>query len=193
MNKKLIALASAAILLCSTSAFAKDNRKADNKQCPATAQCDKNGACQNGICTDQCNPKKGKKDGRKDNRKADKQRADRQKKNGAMNPFAGLNLTEQQTTALKAVPTPREVMQAARKNPSTTDNPRAIARTVRADYLKNVKNILTPQQYLQFLENNYTNQMSAQPGGMKGHKNKQNAKRQGKDNSQRQQAYRNSK
>ena len=35
--------------------------------------------------------------------------------------------------------------------------------------------------------------MSAQPGGMKGHKNKQNAKRQGKDNSQRQQAYRNSK
>lgn len=84
-------------------------------------------------------------------------------------------------------------MQAARKNRSTTDNPRAIARTVRADYLKNVKNILTPQQYLQFLENNYTNQMSAQPGGMKGHKNKQNAKRQGKDNSQRQQAYRNSK
>lgn len=191
MNKKLIALASAAMLLCSTSAFAKDKCKADNKQCPATAQCDKNGACQNGICTDQCNHKDGKKKGKKNGRKDNKQRADRQK-NGAMNPFAGLNLTEQQATALKAVPTPREVMQAARKNRSTSDNPRAITRTVRADYLKNVKNILTPQQYMQFLENSYTNQMSAKPGGMKGNKDKQK-KHHSKNHSQRQQAYRNSK
>lgn len=33
----------------------------------------------------------------------------------------------------------------------------ASAKNMRAEYLKNVKAILTPEQYVQFLENNYVN------------------------------------
>lgn len=85
--------------------------------------------------------------------------------------FAGLNLTEQQKTALKAVPTPGQTMREARKAAAQCDSARLdgkqckqVCQDVRKNYLAQVKAILTPDQYVQFLENFFT---SAPGQGMK--------------------------
>lgn len=97
----------------------------------------------------------------------------------ACNPFEGLNLTEQQQTSLKAIPTPCEVMKAAKKTARDNSNEaknlepgkRAqLVKTVRADYLKQVKQVLTPEQYTQFLENAFVNQRPAKADKHHGHR-----------------------
>lgn len=83
----------------------------------------------------------------------------------ACNPFEGLNLTEQQQAALKAIPCPRETMKTAQAQCRNKNNGNQCAGTDRclsakeakANYLKEVKKVLTAEQYVQFLENNFIN------------------------------------
>lgn len=104
------------------------------------------------------------------------------------NPFDGLNLTAEQQQALNAIPAPCKVMREARKQckaDSTVCGNRArqreVAKDVRINYLKQVKAVLSPEQYVQFLENTFVNQQSK---GMKGGKHKghgDKGKKGGKD------------
>lgn len=59
--------------------------------------------------------------------------------------FEGLNLTDEQKAAIKAI-----------KRPMV--NYDSIQRAARLNYLKQLKQVLTPEQYMQFLENNFANQ-----------------------------------
>lgn len=80
----------------------------------------------------------------------------------APDPFEGIVLTQQQKEKLAAIPCPRQVMNAARENKTEADSMKAnpalrkeMARNVRTNYLNQVKTVLTPDQYVQFLENYY--------------------------------------
>lgn len=88
------------------------------------------------------------------------------------NPFAGLNLTEKQQSELQALRAEKGARIA--ENKASKDAARAEKQAQRKqnmenrlqnrrDYLAKVKNILTPEQYVQFLENSYVDQ-----GMMKG-------------------------
>lgn len=66
------------------------------------------------------------------------------------NPFEGITLTEQQKTALEGLK-PAKCDQTG--NNTTADKQRPDRRQGRRDYLNSVKNILTPDQYVVFLEN----------------------------------------
>ncbi len=108
------------------------------------------------------------------NKEMAKKHVDGKKQKGA-NPFDGLNLTEQQRKQLTDLRTQSKAKKAA--NDSTQRARRAEhaakAKTMRADYLKSVKAILTPDQYVKFLENNYVN---AGKGHKKGYGGKAFAK-----------------
>ena len=76
------------------------------------------------------------------------------------NPFEGLNLSEKQQAELKAL---REGCKAERQK--IAEKERAEKKEMKEqrkkdakEYLAKVKEILTPQQYVQFLENAYLNQ-----------------------------------
>ena len=94
------------------------------------------------------------------------------------NPFEGLNLTEQQKSELQAIAPQKPARKCdkaqngtcdkakARKADKTKQQSKVDKQAKRAenrqqmmqyrrDYLAKVKNILTPEQYVQFLENNY--------------------------------------
>lgn len=64
------------------------------------------------------------------------------------NPFEGLNLTTQQQEQLKAL---------GPCNKGKSGDKRGVCRQSRKDYLNKVKGILTPEQYVQFLENSFVN------------------------------------
>lgn len=142
MKKKIIALATLAIALTSSSVFA---------QAPADGKCKKD--CNNKECV-------GKKC---DARKAD-----------CPNPFEGLNLTDSQKEQLKALrqqdkqcrqkcnadSLKREAHQKAMQN----------RKQARVEYLAKIKAILTPEQYVQFLENSFTSQAPKGHKMMKHHK-----------------------
>ena len=70
----------------------------------------------------------------------------------AMNPFEGLNLTQEQQTKLQDLRKDR----ADKRRQDKKDRKNKISDN-RRDYLKDVKSILTPEQYVQFLENSYVN------------------------------------
>lgn len=103
------------------------------------------------------------------NKEFAKKQVEGKKQKKAADPFAGLNLTEQQRQKLTDLRTQSKARKAA--NDSTERARRAEhaakAKTMRVDYLKSVKTILTPEQYVKFLENNYVN---AAPGHKKGHR-----------------------
>lgn len=148
MKTKLLSLAIASFFAFGTTAFAQ--APADN----AKTECKKG-------CTDKdrCH-KKGDKCDRK-----------------APNPFEGLTLTEQQQEALAAIPTPCQVMKSARDSKNTADSSamstpemrREFVRNVRLNYLSQIKSVLTPEQYVQFLENSFADQKMARDD-KKGHK-----------------------
>lgn len=147
MKKKIITLAIASMFTLGISAFAQSPQNDNN--CQNTENCLRDGR----KCT--------KKDDKKCNRKDDRQCKEKK----CVNPFEGLNLTEQQQAAIANIPSPRKVMKAARDQKSdATKSPemrQAVARDIRVNYLNQVKAVLTPEQYVQFLENNFVN---AQPG-----------------------------
>ncbi|MCC8072343.1 MAG: hypothetical protein LIO90_11160 [Bacteroidales bacterium] len=131
MNKKFLSLAIAAISLIGATACAQSSTDT-NAQTP-TEQCEKG--------------KKGDRPGRE-----------------MRDPFAGLDLTAEQRSALDALrpakpadgqrpdgPAP----EAKEQREKLTPEQRAAERdSMRADYLAKVKQILTPEQYTKFLENN---------------------------------------
>lgn len=160
MRKRIfsIALAALAVLTVTTTASAAKPE----------GSCDNNTECQA--------PGKKKCKKHKQERRERCQGAD----SAMYNPFEGLNLTAEQTEAIKAIPTPREVMKAAKKQQGDSNTGfRTMMLDVRKNYLAQVKQVLTPEQYTQFLENFYVKQMpmgkkDKKAGhGPKGKKNKQ--------------------
>lgn len=69
-----------------------------------------------------------------------------------MNPFEGLNLSQEQQEKLQSLRKDK-----ADQNKKDRQDRKAKAQDNRRAYLKDVKSILTPEQYVQFLENNYVN------------------------------------
>ena len=148
MKKKIL---SAAILLFGLTAISVSAQDATTAQTPETEQ-----------CTPDCHGKKHKKACKADCKEG-KRKDIRAEKH---DPFAGLDLTEEQKTQLNAV---KEDMKAERKAAAEQakvegkDNKdrkdprarRAEMEKVKADYLAKVKAILTPDQYVTFLENNF--------------------------------------
>ena len=63
-----------------------------------------------------------------------------------MRALAGINLTDAQKEQIKKIP-------------STRQNARDIQQQARQEYLRNLKNVLSPEQYTQFLENFFTQQI----------------------------------
>ncbi len=152
MKTKILSLAIASIFAFGTTAFAQ--APADT----AKTECKKD-------CKHKCHKKKDSK--------CDRKGCDR----NAPNPFEGITLTQQQQDALAAIPTPCQVMKAARDNKNACDSAatctpesrRGFVRDVRLNYLAQVKAILSPEQYVQFLENCFASQKVAK-ADKKGHK-----------------------
>lgn len=67
--------------------------------------------------------------------------------------FNGIQLTNDQKDKLKAIPTPAKAKKD--RDCKAKENRRAAAQEDRANYLKSVKAVLTPEQYTQFLENSF--------------------------------------
>lgn len=128
-KKSIIALTLAAAVAIPFSASADNKAKAnDNKNCPA--QCERN--------------KKGMRQ-------------------QCANPFDGINLSADQQAKIKALGCP--VARPSKEEQAKMKEDRAKMRVekvkkmkeTRANYLAQLKQILTPEQYTQFLENNYLN------------------------------------
>lgn len=154
MNKKILALAIAAVTLMASSASARENRCANNGNNCKIEKCEK-AACKKDACKkENCKKQACKKDNCKQNVCKPGARDCKKK----CNPFEGLNLSQEQQTRIAAIPTPRQVMKAAvEKGDIKRENVREYVRTVRADYLNNVKQVLSSDQYTKFLENNFIN------------------------------------
>lgn len=135
---------------------------------PAVAQQPQQAAANNAECVDGVAPQ------------------DRPDKAPKYNPFDGLNLTEQQQTAINNLQNERRqacTAAAKAKKEQKADKQKADKQKVdpkqkaeqrkasREAYLAKVKSILTPEQYTQFLENVYVNaapahgNMDAKKGG----------------------------
>ena len=159
MKKTLLSLAFAtAALFAANTVSAQTNNNAPCNQTCAPAQC--NTACAtpcNNNCNNNC-PAEGKRKHKTDSCRQ-----------ACM--FEGINLTPDQLTALKAIPSPRDVMKAARQQAKTDTvkvdrkQLRELVRTTRMDYLKSIKNVLTPEQYSQFLENYFVNNAGSKHKG----------------------------
>lgn len=149
--KKILALAFAAATIFSVSASAQNN-------CDSKNACGNKNECVNKECVNKdCKNKDCKNKDCKNDRKCDRK--------SCSNPFEGLNLTADQQTRLKAISCPATVMSEVRKGGFDKDvNPRDLAKSVRTDYLRQVKEVLTDAQYTQFLENYFVNQAPARNG-----------------------------
>lgn len=99
----------------------------------------------------------------------------------APNPFEGLNLTEHQQKKLQ------DLRQSCRQEKMTCDSickanrEQKIRdfRNKRSEYLKSVKAILTPEQYVQYLENSYINAPGPRHGGKDKHFGKRGDRKHG--------------
>ncbi|MDE5568959.1 MAG: Spy/CpxP family protein refolding chaperone [Muribaculaceae bacterium] len=149
MKTKVLALAALLFAAGSSVCFAANDN--DNKDCKKQAT----------ECTKQ---KKCDKECRK-----------------VMNPFEGLNLTAEQQTKLDALKQ-NCPMKADRQKVDKQDKKdmksEMMAKRVQCkrDFLAQVKNILTPEQYVQFLENSFVNGQNRH-GKMDHHKGKMNFKK----------------
>lgn len=172
MKKKMMTLALAAIFtmggLSAMAQNAQQDRAGDKKEC-----CKKDGK--------KCDKKDGKKCDKKKEGKCDKKGC----KKSQQNLFQGLNLTEQQQAAIAQIPNPREVMKAARENAKDDQGEKmskemreSFVKNVRMDYLKSIKGVLSADQYVQFLENFYTDS-SAMKGDKKDGKKFKEGKKMG--------------
>jgi len=73
----------------------------------------------------------------------------------ASNPFEGLNLTADQQTKLKALK--EECKARAEQRKEAKKERKEVVCKARAEHLAKIKEILTPEQYIKFLENSYLN------------------------------------
>lgn len=149
MKTKALALATLIFAASSSVCFAANDKKADSK-------------CTNTECTHQ---KKCDKDCKK-----------------AINPFEGLNLTADQQAKLEALkqncPAKAERQKADKqsKNDEQKANMKAQRAQGKRDFLAQVKGILTPEQYVQFLENSFVNAQNRH-GNMDRNKGKMDGKK----------------
>lgn len=112
-----------------------------------------------------------------------------QRREARPNPFEGIDLTEKQQAEMKAL---REGIMAERKKIASEEKAEKKdmleqRKKDTKEYLAKIKEILTPEQYVQFLENSYLNQVSSpfgmQPGkhGQRPGMDGQQGQRPGKD------------
>lgn len=122
---------------------------------------------------------------------------------GALNPFEGLNLTDQQKAKLEELKQAdiKQKKQLKEQSKQLKEQKKAEAKAKkdaarqkraqeRRDYLAKIKSILTPEQYVQYLENNFVNKVDKQAsrkGGKDGKFDRRGAKdkkmvRKGKKN-----------
>lgn len=162
MKKKILGIAAAIMTLVAINASAQTN---------TTTNCTNNQTkCQK---AEKCGKEKGK----------------------CVNPFDGLNLTDAQKQSLKDIKKPsckkdssctkanKECTKADKKEMKAERVQRM--KTARKEYLSQIQQILTPEQYQQFLENNFVNSAPrhnkhAMKNGKKGNKHamkKQDMKR----------------
>lgn len=144
----------------------------------ASAQSNDQTACSSkeGCKTEQCDKKDCKKPDCKS--KSDRKKCDQSRECTKACPFEGLNLSEEQKVKIqdldKAMKTSREEMRTRlkEKNDSEKINPRENEKSLRAKYLDDLQKILSGDQYMQFLQNFYVNQMLQHPNRMKAGINK---------------------
>ncbi|MBD5237923.1 MAG: hypothetical protein HDS62_10460 [Bacteroidales bacterium] len=145
MRKKILSLALVAMTLVAANGFAQNVN--DSNANPAKIE----------------NVKKAKGD----------------RKDGKRNPYEGLTLSDAQKTKLQQLDEKRandrkEKMQAQKQEKQRRDSDRMVARNAaKKEYLKEVKAIVGPDQYVVFLENYYIN------GNEKGGKAKMHASHKG--------------
>ena len=151
MKKSVLGLALLSAIVLTTPAVAQKVEK--NDCCNAKTEC---------TCKQM--DRKGHKDGTRE----------KARKFGKVNPFAELNLSDDQKSRIetlhKSIADSRKESMAAvkkaRENKDTTFNPRSVQKQFRSNYLQELKGILTPEQYTQFLQNYYVNN-SGEQGRMK--------------------------
>lgn len=150
MKTKVLATAMTAVLIMSASAFASNSSAKKEQKCTCTEckECPR--------CTAPA---------------PDTKRANRPGLSMHFNPFEGIELSEQQQAAIKALPSPQAAVIEALKNNKKDKkdkkdfNSGEINRTAYTNYLNSIKQILTPEQYIKFLENTYTAQVPASMNG----------------------------
>lgn len=118
------------------------------------------------------------------NKEQKMQKGERSKDKKAYNPFEGINLTEKQQNELKALKDSRKAEKAQAKADAQKEKKdmKAKRQNDRKEYLAKIKGILTPEQYVQFLENSFLSKTKANmaPRGQKGGKDGKFAQRDGK-------------
>ena len=89
--------------------------------------------------------------------KTEKPRGNKKAVRDAVNPFEGLTLTDAQQSKLKEVTDKQKAQRTEKKKEAgkQREQARQERKTKRSAYLKEVKAILTPEQYVTFLENAY--------------------------------------
>ncbi len=101
-------------------------------------------------------------------------------KKDALCPFEGLNLSEAQQLKVKALQEKQQVERKAKKEgeKAKKEARKAERKLAKENYLKELKSILTPEQYVQFLENQYLRTEKA--AKMKAREIKQDFKKDGR-------------
>ncbi|MBO5268111.1 MAG: hypothetical protein J6B13_05080 [Muribaculaceae bacterium] len=150
MKKNIFTIALAIAALCGLPAAAQTAKPAN--ECPAK-ECAAP-ACDNTSCV----------------RKDKGQRPD---------PFAGITLTEQQKAALDSLK-PDKCDKAVANKAENANKQRPDRRQARRDYINGVKNILTPEQYVVFLENIVVESPAPQHAAKHDKFNKKDLRRDGK-------------
>lgn len=156
MKKLIIAMAFAAITATGFTAAAKTDKKCGKQECTRTEQCAKAAKCGKQACDSlQC---------------------------FAARPceFEGLNLTDAQKTQIQAIKAEQRTnAQAAKaaKQQAKADR-RAAKEAARTEYLAKVKEVLTPEQYVQYLENIAKQQPAKQGKKMQGRRPEDRGPRQ---------------
>lgn len=140
MKKNILGLAIIAMSMVSFSMMAQPRQKA---QCQKSEQCTPDGC---------------------------KQEACKEKRGAMPNPFAGIELSDSQKAQLKELMTKRhearkENMAARKAEKNHNDSARAEGfREMRKQHLQDIKSVLTPEQYVTFLENSVINAQQGRHG-----------------------------
>lgn len=117
-------------------------------------------------------------------------KADKKERRQQVNPFEGMTLTDSQQAQLQQLDSKRQADRAKKEQVRKDDRQRrdsariADRRAAKKSYLEEVKAILTPDQYVVFLENIYVNGGGHQHGKAsfrKGKDDKNHAFRQGRE------------
>lgn len=152
MNKlKTLGILAVSVLCCSSAAFAQNNNKADG--CPKTEMCAKK--CKSADCKSKaegCNKKSG----------CCMSAADK------TNPmFEGITLSQEQKDKLAALKTKCMAEKAQQTCQKQCDkkfaNRDSVAKAQKRAHLAEIKQILTPEQYVVFLENMAVNRPAGNP------------------------------